>query len=719
MMRKFVRYILEKLYDVKIEGAENFAKAGDRVLIVANHLSFLDALLLAVFLPEKPLFAVNTFIAQKWWIKPFLALADTFALDPTNPFATKALISEIKKNRKCVIFPEGRITVTGSLMKIYEGPGMIADKSESMLLPVRIDGAQYTPLSRLKGKVRLRWFPKITIRILQPRRFEVEENVFGRARRAIMGRKLYDIMSEMLFETSDRRKTLFQSLLDARHIHGGNKKVVVDMERAPLGYRALMQRSFIIGRHIAQETQRGEYVGLLLPNMAGTIALFFGLQAFGRVPAMLNFSTGLKNMLSACKTAGIKRIYTARRFIEMGKLTDMVAGLEKDGINIVYLEDLRTKIGFADKMRGMLAGALFPGLYYKLIGPADPSEAAVVLFTSGSEGSPKGVVLSHENIQANRFQLSARVDFGPTDKIFNALPIFHSFGLTAGTILPLLSGIEVFFYPSPLHYRIVPELVYDTNSTIVFGTDTFLAGYARFAHPYDFYAVRYIFAGAEKLKDETRRIYAEKYGVRVLEGYGATETSPVLTTNTPMQNKAGTVGRLLPGIIYRTEDVPGIDDGGRLFVKGPNIMKGYLLSDKPGKLQPLEDGWYDTGDIVAFDAEGYVMIKGRAKRFAKIAGEMVSLTAAESLVAAAYPGFAHAVLGIPDKKKGEALLLVTECAEADPAEIVKYAKKRGASELTVPRQIKIVDKIPVLGTGKTDYVSLQNMIAGKKGRKAA
>lgn len=719
MMRKFVRYILETLYDVELEGADNFAKAGDRVLIVANHLSFLDALLLAVFLPEKPLFAINTFIAQKWWIRPFLALADTFALDPTNPFATKALISEIKKNRKCVIFPEGRITVTGSLMKIYEGPGMIADKSESMLLPVRIDGAQYTPLSRLKGKVRLRWFPKITIRILEPRRFEVAENVFGRARRAIMGRKLYDIMSEMLFQTSDRKKTLFQSLLDARHIHGSSKKVVVDMERAPLGYRALMQRSFIIGRHIAGQTERGDYVGLLLPNMAGTIALFFGLQAFGRVPAMLNFSTGLKNMLSACKTAGIKRIYTARRFIEMGKLTDMVAGLEKDGITIIYLEDLRAKISFIDKMRGMLAGAFFPGLYYKMIGPADSSEAAVVLFTSGSEGAPKGVVLSHENIQANRFQLSSRVDFGPSDKIFNALPIFHSFGLTAGTILPLLSGIEVFFYPSPLHYRIVPELVYDTNSTIVFGTDTFLSGYARFAHPYDFYAVRYIFAGAEKLKDETRRIYAEKYGVRVLEGYGATETSPVLTTNTPMQNKAGTVGRLLPGITYRTEDVPGIDDGGRLFVKGPNIMKGYLLSDKPGKLQPLEDGWYDTGDIVAFDAEGYVMIKGRAKRFAKIAGEMVSLTAAESLVAAAYPGFGHAVLGIPDKKKGEALLLVTECTDADPSEIVKYAKKRGASELTVPRQIKVVDKIPVLGTGKTDYVSLQNMIADKKGRKAA
>ena len=711
MFRSLVRFILQKLYRVDIEGLDNYHKAGDRVLIVANHLSFLDAALLAVFMPEKPLFAINTFIAEKWWIKPFLALANTFPLDPTNPMATKALISEVKKDRKCVIFPEGRITVTGSLMKIYEGPGMIADKSGAQILPIRIDGAQYSPLSRLKGKVRIRWFPKITIRILEPRQFEADEDVKGRARRAMMGRKLYDVMSDMLFETSDYKKTLFQGLLDARAIHGAKKIVVSDVERAPLNYKQVVQRSFIIGRHIAKNTETGEYVGLLLPNMAGTIAVFFGMQAFGRVPAMLNFSTGLKNMLSACKTAGIKKIYTSKRFIKMGKLDDIAAGLEKEGVTLVYLEDVKKEIGLVDKMRGVLMGRFCPQQYYNAVANVTADDAAVVLFTSGSEGTPKGVVLSHTNIQANRFQLSACVDFGPTDKIFNALPIFHSFGLTAGTILPLLSGIEVFFYPSPLHYRIVPELVYDTNATIVFGTDTFLSGYARFAHPYDFYAVRYIFAGAEKLKDETRRVYSEKYGVRVLEGYGATETSPVLATNTPMHNKSGSVGRLLPGIVHETEDVPGIDDGGKLMVKGPNIMKGYLLSDNPGVLVPPEDGWYDTGDIIAFDAEGFVEIKGRAKRFAKVAGEMVSLTAAETLVSAVYPKNMHAVVSIPDKKKGEALLLVTDCQDADTSALIKHAKSDGITELMVPRQIKVVDAVPVLGTGKIDYVTVQDLVA--------
>ncbi len=717
-MRLFVRFILRMFYRVEVRGEENFEKAGRRVLIVANHLSFLDAVLLAAFLPEKPLFAINTFIAKQWWIRPFLALADTFSLDPTNPFAAKALIAEMKQDRKCVIFPEGRITVTGSLMKIYQGPGMIADKSGSVILPVRIDGAQYSPFSRLRGKVRIRWFPKITIWIQQPQHFHVPDHIRGSARRAMMGRKLYGVMSEMLFKTSNYQATLFQGFLDARKIHGSGKNIVSDVERVPLSYRALTQRSFIIGSHIAKKTERGEYVGILLPNMAATIAVFFGLQAFGRVPAMLNFSAGLKSILAACRAAKIKRIYTSRRFIKTANLEKLAEGLEGEGYTLVYLEDVRGEIGLWSKIRDMVAGALFPQVYYGMTGPYNPDEAAVVLFTSGTEGLPKGVVLTHMNIQANRYQLSAWVDFGPSDKVFNAMPVFHSFGLTAGMILPLLSGIEVFLYPTPLHYRVVPELVYDTNATIMFGTDTFLAGYARFADPYDFYAVRYIFAGAEKLQEETRRIYAEKYGVRVLEGYGATETAPVLTINTAMQNKPGSVGRLLPGISYRLEEVPGIDEGGRLFVKGPNIMKGYLFADHPGHLVPPEGGWYDTGDIVAFDGEGYIEIKGRAKRFAKIAGEMVSLTAVESLVACAYPDYAHAVVSVPDQKKGEALVLFTEHEKADTAEISKHAQKQGASELMVPRKIKVVDKIPVLGTGKTDYVTLQSMVMEER-KKAA
>jgi acyl-[acyl-carrier-protein]-phospholipid O-acyltransferase/long-chain-fatty-acid--[acyl-carrier-protein] ligase len=332
-----------------------------------------------------------------------------------------------------------------------------------------------------------------------------------------------------------------------------------------------------------------------------------------------------------------------------------------------------------------------------------PAKAAVTLFTSGSEGAPKGVLLSHANIQANRFQLTARVDFSPADRVFNALPMFHAFGLTAATLLPIVSGMRVFMYPSPLHYRIVPEVCYDTNSTITFGTDTFLSGYAKYAHPYNFYSIRYIFAGAEKLREETRRIWMQKFGIRLFEGYGATEASPVLSTNTAMQYKAGTVGRLLPCIKHELRPVEGINDGARLCIAGPNVMMGYMFAHTPGVIQPLEDGWHDTGDIVSIDKEGYITIKGRAKRFAKIAGEMVSLTAIEDELYLLWPENQHAILCMPDPRKGEQIILITNNKNATQKQVIEHFKVRGVADIAIPRKLLILPKMPVLGSGKVDY----------------
>ncbi|HMQ10405.1 MAG TPA: AMP-binding protein [Oligoflexia bacterium] len=702
-----LRFFCDTVYRVEVKGLDNFHKAGDRVLIVANHMSLLDALLIAVYLPEKPMFAVNSYIAKTWYFKPFLSLVKAFALDPTNPMATKAIIREIKNDQKCVIFPEGRITVTGSLMKIYNGPGMIADKSGAMILPIRIDGAQYSFFSRLKGKVRTRWFPKITLTMLEPCRFDLDESIKGRKRRHLSAMKLYDLMSQMLFDSSDYEKSLFESLLDQVKIHGRRHIIAEDTGRKPIRYGMFLSKSFILGEALQSYTQEKEYVGVMMPNMIGTAVTFFALHAYGRVPAMINFSTGAHNVLSACTTASIKSILTSKRFVSQAKLDKLIDAITQHGVKIVYLEDLAKKISVFKKIKGVIKSFIPYGYYFKYNAEEKPENAAVVLFTSGSEGTPKGVVLSHRNIQANRYQLSSRVDFGPGDIVFNALPMFHSFGLTGGTLLPMLCGVKTFFYPSPLHYRVVPELVYDSNATLMFGTDTFLSGYARFANAYDFYAVRYVFAGAEKLKDETRKLWSEKYGVRILEGYGATETSPVLSANTPMHNKSGTVGRMMPGIKYRLEPVPGIEQGGKLIVKGPNIMKGYLLADKPGVIQPPKNDEYDTGDIVSLDEEGFLSIEGRAKRFAKIAGEMVSLTAVEMYIAELWPKHHHAIVAIPDAKKGEALLLVTENKKAKKEDIRAHAKAKGMTELYVPKTIMHMDKLPLLATGKTDYVQLQ------------
>jgi acyl-[acyl-carrier-protein]-phospholipid O-acyltransferase/long-chain-fatty-acid--[acyl-carrier-protein] ligase len=701
VVRGVLAALFRLLWRVEVHGAENAAKAGPRTVVVVNHVSFIDGALLATFLPGRPVFAIDTFVARQWWVRPFLRFFDAFPLDPTNPMAVKALVREVEKGRTCVIFPEGRITVTGALMKIYEGPGMIADKAGADILPVRIDGAQYTPFSRLRGKLRLRLFPKITLTLLPPRRFAVPETLRGRARRQAAGRALYDVMTELVFATCDWRRTLFAALVEARAIHGGKAIVVEDPERRPISYDRLVAGSLALGRRLARLTAPGERVGLLLPNAAGAAVAFFALQATGRVVALLNFTTGLANMQAACRAAEIRTVVTSRRFLELAKLGETAAGL---GVRLVLLEDLRDEIRLADKLYA-LAGRK---LAARLRGARGPSAApAVVLFTSGSEGTPKGVVLSHENILANRYQLASVVDFSPTDTVFNALPIFHSFGLTGGLLLPLLSGVKTFLYPSPLHFRIVPELAYDANATILFGTDTFLAGYARTANPYDFYSVRYVFAGAERVRDETRRAWSEKFGIRILEGYGATETAPVIAVNTPMHFRAGTVGRPLPALELRLEPVPGIAEGGRLVLRGPNVMLGYLRADRPGVLEPPPDGWYDTGDIVKLDADRYVTIVGRAKRFAKVAGEMVSLAAVEQAAAALWPAHAHAVVALPDPRKGEILVLVTEAGDATRDAFLRHARAAGLPEFFVPRAVVPVPKLPVLGTGKTDYAAVQ------------
>ncbi len=708
LFKSFLQGLFKLLYKVEVRGLENFEKAGPRAVIVGNHVSLLDPPLLAAFLPGRPMFAVNSFVANWFWVKPFLKLVDAFPLDPTNPFSLKALIRKVQEDRQVVIFPEGRLTETGALMKVYDGPGMIADKADAVVLPVRLDGVQHTFLARLKGKVPMRKFPKITITILEPRKFKIGDEIKGRARRAAAGRQLYDLMEEMMFMTGDREQTLYQALLRARYINGDDAIIAEDIERKPLKFKKLIQGSMILGRKFSAMSEKGENVGVMLPNSVAAIVTFFALQAFGRVPAMLNFSSGTHALTSACKTAKVKTVLTSRRFVELGRLEEVIEEISKCA-DVVYLEDIKSNLTLGDKLYGLFSS---PDKAHKKQ-KVDPHDPSLILFTSGSEGMPKGVVLSHANIMSNIVQLSSRVDFNAQDIVFNCLPMFHSFGLTGGTLLPILSGVKTFLYPSPLHYRIVPELVYSSNATIMFGTDTFLNGYARMADPYDFYRMRYIFAGAEKVKEETRQIYMDRFGVRVLEGYGATETAPGLSLNSPMHTRAGTVGRLLPGIEYRLEDVPGVEVGGRLFVKGPNVMLGYYRADNPGVLEPPEGGWYDTGDIVDIDDQGYVTILGRAKRFAKIAGEMVSLTSVEAMVQAIYPEAQHAVVSIPDARKGEQLIFVTTHKGTNKKDLSAYASQNGITELAVPKSILEIDKMPVLGSGKTDYTAVQKFVEEK------
>ncbi len=709
VVKTIFRSVLKVVYRVKVHGLEHYEKASPRAVIIANHVSFLDGLLLAAFLPDKIVVAVNTHIATNRWLKPFFNLVDVFAIDPANALSMKGLIKKVQNNNRCIIFPEGRITVTGAVMKIYEGPGWVADHADAELIPIRIDGPQYTPFSRMQNKYRLRWFPKIHLTILASRKLTIDSTITGRQRRHQLSLQLYNLMATLMFESSFYQRPLFSELLVARHKYGKKTPIMEDLQRNRLTYQQFIGKVLVLGAYLQTQTKPGAKVGILLPNTTATVTSFFACHASNTIPAMLNYSAGIRTLQSVCEMANIKHIISSKKFLETLKMSVGVESLQEKGIQLIFLEDLPSKISFGTKCLGLFR-SYFARCYYHRHLNTDPNQPAVILFTSGSEGVPKGVVLSHTNLQANRAQVSSRMDFTQQDAILNMMPMFHSFGLMAGTLLPLLSGIRVFFYPSPLHYRIIPELIYDFNATILFGTDTFLTGYAKYAHPYDFYSLRYVVAGAEKLKEETRHCWQEKFGLRILEGYGATETSPVLAVNTPMQYKVGSVGCFLPNIEYRLETVPGIAEGGRLWVKGPNIMLGYLSADNPQQIHSPIDGWYDTGDIVSLDAEGFVYIKGRAKRFAKIAGEMVSLTAIENWLEKCWPGYQHAVVALNDAVKGEQLVLVTNCPSAARTDMIAYAKQQGIAEITLPKRIHIVDKLPLFATGKIDLPAVMALL---------
>jgi acyl-[acyl-carrier-protein]-phospholipid O-acyltransferase/long-chain-fatty-acid--[acyl-carrier-protein] ligase len=584
------------------------------------------------------------------------------------------------------------------LMKVYDGAAMIADKADAVVVPVRIEGAQRSHLSYLRhGQIKRVWFPKVTISILPPVKLSIDTALKGKARRNAAGMMLQDVMIDAIVKTAMLDHTLFEGLAHAHRDRDTGKIIIEDPLGTKLTYRKLILGAQVLSRKLEAGTAIGENVGLLLPNSAGVAVVFMALQTVGRVPAMLNFSAGPVNVLAAMKAAQVKTVLTSKAFIEKGKLDKLITAIAAEA-KVVYLEDIRTTVGLADKVRGLRDGT-------KPRVARNANDPAVILFTSGSEGTPKGVVLSHRNILANAAQALARVDANANDRVFNVLPVFHSFGLTGGMMMPLLAGVPIYMYPSPLHYRIVPELIYQTGATILFGTDTFLTGYARSAHAYDFRTLRLVLAGAEAVKDRTRQIYMERYGVRILEGYGVTETAPVLAMNTPMANRPGTVGRISPLMEYRLDPVPGIEEGGRLSVRGPNVMLGYLRAENPGVLERLADGWHDTGDIVAIDSAGFITIKGRAKRFAKIAGEMVSLSAVEAMAASLWPQAITVAVSIPDQRKGERIVLLTTQKDADRAAMQRQAKASGASELAVPGVIQVVDKVPLLGSGKTDYVA--------------
>ncbi len=704
MLLKFLaRRLIRLLFRFELRGTP-LSQKPERLIVMGNHQSFFDGIMIQAHLPFDVTWVIHSQIGAQWHFKLLMKVIDYVLIDAANPMMMKKLVQMVEAGVPIGIFPEGRLTMTGALMKVYDGTAFLAARTGATILSVRVDGATNSIFSRMKAPFPIQWRPRVRLTFLPTSHLAMPEAASAKLRRRLAGERMRLEMERHAMDARVKR-TLWESLMDAVELYGRKAAIVEDVRPKLDTYADLLKASLALGRLISRLAAENERVGLLLPNAGPTIAALFGMFATRRVPAMLNYTAGVDGMQSACELARIKTVVTSRTFLEKGKLTGKVAQLRD--IRIVYLEDLRPLFSFTDKLWLILWAMRFPRRFELAVKPGD---AAVVLFTSGSEGKPKGVVLSHDNILANVMQVAAKIDFTNKDRFFTALPIFHSFGLMAGILLPLTNGVRIFLYPSPLHYRIIPELTYDRDCTVLLGTPTFLKNYARFANPYDFYNVRYVVAGAEKLSAEVRELYHDRFGLRILEGYGATECAPVIALNAPKAHRAGTVGQIGPGMEARLVPMEGIPRGGRLHVRGPNVMLGYLKHDKPGLLQPPSSefgpGWYDTGDLADIDEEGFVHILGRLKRFAKVAGEMVSLEVVEGIASAASPRYAHAAVARKDPTRGEVLVLFTEDRELRRDQLVQSARARGAPEVAVPRTIEPIDKLPRLGTGKIDYVTL-------------
>lgn len=714
-MRKFIRFCLKTVFTVfkvrcSIEFDErNMPRKG---VYVANHVSFLDPVLLFAFLPGDPVFALNGHLYRNRLIRFLMRTADVMPFNPIEPGDIKELIAKVDGGRLCVIFAEGRVTESGGLMKIYEAPGLVADKSGAPLIPVWIEGPQYGYFSKTKGKLPHRPLPKVRVIVGRPRPFKLKDEL--RRQRDHISNEVYMILREMSFEVRYNPDiSLFAQLMKTAKIHAKKglfrrPKFVEDIQRKPQSYRDIVIKSFVLGKYLKRRTEPEEHVGLFLPNSVAALCSFFGLTAYDRIPVMLNFSVGAQNMVSMCKTAQVRIVVTSLAFVKTAKMEDAVKMMEEAGVKIIYLEKAAKEIGLWDKINAYLRYKIKRVPIKK-----GGNRKAVILFTSGSEGTPKAVVLSHANIISNIKQMSAIETINVTDTVFNALPMFHSFGLVVGTLFPLFEGSKLFLYPSPLHYRVVAEIVYEIGASIMFGTDTFFRGYGRIAHPFDFHNIRFMFGGAEAVKPDTRNIWMERLGIRVLEAYGATECSPVVSANNRIFNRFGSTGKLLPAIEYKIEPVPGIEKGGELVVRGPNIMMGYILPDNPGVLVPLEGGWYHTGDVVEIDEIGFVYIRDRIKRFAKIGGEMVSLNAVHEMVCKAYETdgeFQYGVVAIPHESKGEQIVLATNNRNVSQDGLHTYIRANAMSELFLPRIILYMEKLPVFATGKADNVTLKKIV---------
>ncbi|GAB6422255.1 hypothetical protein bcgnr5378_36470 [Bacillus cereus] len=669
-----------------------------KTVLFANYTSFKDIVSLHEKLPSEVVFALTKNEDKE--VQNTLGRRKICVYDRLEAKSLELVKKEIEQDNPVLIFIEGEVRENGSMLYVQDEWIQYALNEDVNVIPIHVIPLEDENLFVQGNKIQ---FPsKKTVEVTKGRfgrTIETENKRDMNVQEA--GMLVMDIFRDMLIQKSIPRTVNLYNCLVTRVNQGTSGRVKDEM--ADLSYGEFLRNVNVFSHMLKGYLSSLDKVGVLLPTSVVNSLILFSLFKLQKTPALLNYTHGAKTMLHCVETAELSTVITSKLFIKKAGLNEIVEELKEHGVEFLYVEDMRKDIKQLHKLKGVTDTTINAKISGK--------EQEVILFTSGSENKPKGVVLTHRNLFANIRQALSVIEVKKDDVMCNVLPMFHCFGLTVGTLLPILEGISLVLHPNPLHYKGIPKLIRDTKTTILFGTATFFLMYGKNAKPYELHRIRIAITGAEKLQNEVSQMWMDDFGVRVLEGYGLSEASPIISVNTHAAYRKSTVGRVFPGIGYQVKQVEGIDDGGTLLIKGPNLMKGYLLH---GKGFVPHTGWYDTGDVVEVDGDGFLKIVARLKRFAKIGGEMVSLQLVEDLAQGCYPQIQVAAVSVTDKKKGEKVILFTTDESVNLRDLKKHIKNHKESALYVPKTIHFVESLPLLGSGKVNYVELTALAEEKE-----
>ena len=721
LLRFILWCLAHTVYRIKVLGRENVPEKGG-ALLVANHTSFVDALAMIASTDRLVRFVMFQGYYDAAWIRPLAKILKAIPVSSTG--GPKELLESLRTATQAIkdgdvvcIFAEGQITRTGQLLPFNKGFERVMRNVDAPIIPVHLDRLWGSIFSFAGKKFLWKWPKRVPYPITVSYGAHMpSDSTAPQVRNAIM-----ELGTEAYMQREIKPDLLNRAFIRMARRHPG-RLAVADGRTGGLSYFKTLVASIIFARKLRPLLGDHPMTGVLLPPTVGGALTNIALQTMGKVPINLNYTLPAAGLASCAEQCGISHVITAKALLE--KLPVEVPG------EAIYLEDVKDSVKKGDRIVALLLAVFCPvRLLERLLGaPAKRSgdDLASIIFSSGSEGVPKGIMLTQRNVLCNIESALQVFPHETSDGLMGILPLFHSFGFTATLWLTLTEGMFSVFHPTPLEPKAIGGLIYKYKPKLFVATSTLLQGFIRRCTPEELSSLEFVVCGAEKLTDRVREAFTAKFGVEPLEGYGATECAPVVSVSVPdwrapgfyqKGHKRGSIGRPLPGVSVRvknpdTGEIMPEGEPGMLYVKGPNVMKGYL--DMPEKTAAvLQDGWYETGDIASVDDDGFIFISGRLARFSKIGGEMIPHTRVEDTLheLIGLTDLSLAVTSVPDQTKGERLLVLHTLEEEQLEELLGRLASCDMPNLWIPRANAFyrVSEIPVLGTGKMDIRAVKNM----------